>query len=68
LNRYEDAFRDTLQGAIGMGDVVFLSNALNQTLDELGDRTVARYAYRGIDEVGKGLENDPIVRRFLASK
>jgi hypothetical protein len=69
LTTYENAFKkDTLQGAMGMGDAVFLCNALNSALDELGDREVVRYAYSGIDEVGKGLENDPIVRRFLTRK
>ena len=62
------AFKDTLQGAMGMGDVVFFSNALNRAQDELGDRKVGNYAYSGIAEVGKSLENDPIVRRFLTSK
>lgn len=68
LKRYESTFKDTLQGAMGIGDVVFLCNALNRALDELGDRKVARYAYSGIDEVGKDLENNPIVSRFLTSK
>jgi len=42
-----------------------MPSTLNRALDELGDRKVVRYAYSGIDEVGK---NDPIVRRFLTSK
>jgi hypothetical protein len=68
LQKYENTFKDSLQGAMGMGDVVFLSNALNRAQDELGDRKVGSYAYSAIDEVGKGLENDPIVRRFLTTK
>lgn len=68
MKRYEDKFKDTLEGAMGVGDVVFLCNDLNRALDELGDRNVARYAYSGIDEVGKGLEDNPIVRSFLVSK
>jgi hypothetical protein len=68
LERYKDAFKDTLQGALGMGDLEFLCIALNHALDELGDRKVQPYAYSGIDEVGKDLENGPIVRRFLTGK
>jgi hypothetical protein len=68
LKTYENTFKDTLQGALGMGDVVFLSTALNRALDELGDRKFVPYAYAGIDEVGKDLENSPIVRRFLENK
>jgi len=46
-----------------------MPSTLNRApVDELGDRKVVRYAYSGLDEVGKDLENDPIVRRFLTSK
>jgi len=48
-----------------IGDLVFLSNALNPQPRTRKHRKVVRYAYSGIDEVGK---NDPIVRRFLTSK
>ena len=68
METYDDSFKDTPEGVTGIGDVVFLSNALNHALDELGDREVMRYAYSAIDEIGKSLENDPIVRRFLSSK
>jgi hypothetical protein len=65
LTQYKNVFEQKLQGVVGIGDLVFLSNHLNEALDALQDREVARYAYSGIDEIGKALQDDPIVKRYL---
>jgi hypothetical protein len=39
--------------------------ALNKFIEDQGGTT---YMYRGIDEVQKALDNDPLVKRFLESK
>jgi hypothetical protein len=39
--------------------------ALNKFIEDQGGTP---YLYRGIDEVQKALDNDPLVKRFLASK
>lgn len=67
LKRYESAFAGKLQGVVGLGDLVFMSKRLNDALEALQNGRVVRYAYMGIDEIGKALENDPIVKRFLAN-
>ena len=63
---YGDVFKDQPRWTGGVpGDLAWVFKHLN---DALGAQEGPRYTYNGIDEVGKVLECDPVVKRFLTTQ
>lgn len=59
---YSQVFKDQPRWAGSIsGDIALVFESLNNALK---DRDGSNYAYRGIDEVGKTLRNDPLVKTF----